>query len=153
MIKKSYLCQWQAFLDTELRIVKKKCFFTVLYRSPSQTFNELEDFCTDLNVFLSNVNDLNPACSVITGEFNARSPQWWGLDKENNQGPETSFLEESSSYTDLIFKCNPSFIIASGVELSLYEKCHYNLIYGKINLMLLFRNCIHMKFRITKMQR
>ena len=101
MIKKSYLCQWQAFLDTELRIVKKKCFCTVLYRSPSQTFNELEDFCTDLNVFLSNFNDLNPACSVITGEFNARSPQWWGLDKENNQGPETSFLTSSAAYSQL----------------------------------------------------
>ena len=92
----------------------------------------------------------HPACSVITGDFNARSPQWWALDKENNEDREISFLtcsvgysqlidqpthitKESSSCIDLIFTSNPSFISASGVELSLYEKCHHNLIYGKIN--------------------
>ena len=99
---------------------------------------------------MSNINDLNPACSVITGDFNARSSQWRSLDKENNEGREISFLtssagysqlidqpthiiKESSSCIDLIFICNPSFISASRVELSLYEKCHHNLIYGKIN--------------------
>ena len=99
---------------------------------------------------MSNINDLNPACSVITGDFNARSPQWCTLDMENNKGCEISFLtssagysqltdqpthitKESSSSIDLIFTSNPSFLSASGVELSLYEKCHQNLIYGKIN--------------------
>ena len=101
-------------------------------------------------MFLSNINDPNLACSAIIGDFNARSPQWWALDKENNEGCEISFLtswagssqlidqpthitKESSSCIDLIFTSNPSFISASGVELSLYEKCHHNLIYGKIN--------------------
>ena len=137
-------------LVTELRIGKKKCFFTCLYRSPSQTSDEFEDFCTVLNLFLSNINDLNPACSVITGDFNARSPQLWALDKENNEGREISFLtssvgysqlidqptyitKESSSCIDLILISNPSFTSASRVELSLYEKCHHDLIYGKIN--------------------
>ena len=41
--------------------------------------------------------------------------------------------KESSSCIDLIFISNPSIISALGVELSLYEKCHHNLIYGKIN--------------------
>ena len=45
----------------------------------------------------------------------------------------THITKESSSCIDLIFTSNPSFISASGVELSLYEKCHHNLIYGKIN--------------------
>ena len=39
---------------------------------------------------------------------------------------------ESFSCIDLIFTSIPSFIIASGGELSLYEKCHHNFIYGKI---------------------
>ena len=129
---------------------KRKCFFACLYRSPSQT-DEFQEFYTDLNLFLSNIDDHNPACSVITGDFNARSPQWWALDKENNEGREISFLtssagysqlidqpthitKESSSCIDLIFTSNPSFINASGIELSLYEKWHHNLIYGKINL-------------------
>ena len=125
IIKRNDLCQLHECLVTELRIGKEKCFFTCFYRSPSQTSEEFEDFCTDLNLFLSNVNDLNPACSVITGNFNGRSLQWWALDKETNAGREISFLRTQAS--------NPSFISVSGVELSLYEKCHHNLVYEKIN--------------------
>ena len=85
IIKRNVLCQLYECLVTELRIGKKKRFFTCLYRSLSKTSEEFEDFCKDLNLFLSNINDLNPACSVITGDFNARSPNG-GLDKENNEG-------------------------------------------------------------------
>ena len=42
-------------------------------------------------------------------------------------------LKDSSSCIDLISTSNPTFISASGVEPSLYEKRHHNLIYGKIN--------------------
>ena len=49
IIKRNDLCQLHGCLVTELRIGKKKCFFTCLYRSPTQTSNEFEDFCTDLN--------------------------------------------------------------------------------------------------------
>ena len=99
---------------------------------------------------MSNINDLNSAFSAITGDFNARLPQWWALDKEYNEGREISFLTSSASYNqlndqpthitkeffscrNLVFTSTPSFISASGVELSLYEKCHHNLIFRKIN--------------------
>ena len=74
IVKRNDLSQLHECLVTELRNGKKKCFFTCLYRSPSQISNEFEDFCTDLNIFLSNINDHKPACSVITGDYNARSP-------------------------------------------------------------------------------
>ena len=77
IIKRNDMCQLHECLVTELRIGGKKCFFTCLYNSPSQRSNELENFWTDLDLFLSNFNDLNPACSVITGDFNAISSQWW----------------------------------------------------------------------------
>ena len=84
-------------------------------------------------------NALNPAGSVVTEDFNAIPPQWWALDKENNEGGEISFFtssagyiqlidqpthitKESSSCIDLIFTSNPSFTSASRVKLSLYEK-------------------------------
>ena len=92
IIKRNDLCQLHKFLVTDLRIAKKKCFFTCLHRSPSQTSKEFEGFCKDLNLFLSNINDLNPAYSVITVDFNARSPQWCALNKENNEGSAISFL-------------------------------------------------------------
>ena len=102
IINRNDLCQLHEFLVTELRIGKKKYFFTCLYRSPSQTSEEFDDFWTDLNLFLSNINDLNPACSVITGDFNNRSRKWWALDKENNESREISFLTSSAGYCQWI---------------------------------------------------
>ena len=102
IIKRNDLCQLHEYLITELRIGKKKCLFTCLYRSPSQTSKEFEDFCTDLNLFLSNIKDRNPACSAVTGDFNVRSSQWWALDKENNENSEISFLTSSAGYIQLI---------------------------------------------------
>ena len=64
--------------------------------------------------------------------------QWWALDKEYNEGREISFVtshitKEFFPCRNLVFTSSPSFISASGVELSLYEKCHHNLIFRKIN--------------------
>ena len=67
-------------LITEIRVHKKMFFFSCLYKSPSQTQNEFEEFCNDLNLLLSNVNDVNTTLSVITGDFNAKSSGWWSLD-------------------------------------------------------------------------
>ena len=112
--------------------------------------HEFEDFYPDLNLSLSNINAHNLACFIIIGDFNARSPHWWVLDKENNESREISLLtssaghsqlidqrthktKESSSFMDLILRSNSSFISASGVAQSLYKKYHHNLIYGKIS--------------------
>ena len=115
----------------------KKCFFTCLHIW--WICDEFEDFCTNFNLFLSNVNDLNLACSVKTGDFNARSPQWRALHKKNNDGREINFLTSSAGHSQLIDQPTRktkessscidriatssylSFISASCVELSLYE--------------------------------
>ena len=130
----------------------------------------------EFNLHLSDINDFNPAYSFIIGDFNTRSPLWWELDEENNEGREISLLtsssgnnestdqpihvtKESPSCIDLIFTSNQSFMSASGAELLLYEECHHKLIYGNMNLCYKYkivfqsRNCIYVKFRITKIQR
>ena len=61
---------------------KKKCFFTCLCRSPSQSFDEFDTFCSNLNLLLSNINDLNPASSIVVSDFNARTSEWGLSDKE-----------------------------------------------------------------------
>ena len=38
-----------------------------------------------------------------------------------------------SSCTDLIFSTSPNLIRATGIELSTFETCHLNLIYGIID--------------------
>ena len=41
--------------------------------------------------------------------------------------------KESSLCTDLIFAISPNLIRETGVELSIFQKCHHNLIYGIID--------------------
>ena len=121
--------------------------FLCLYRSPSQGREEFESFCFS---FLSNINDLSPACSIIASNFNARSLEWWKLDKENFEEPEiniitrvagysqlinqaTHITKDSLSCSDLIFTSNPNLVNSSGVEMSLFEKGYHNIVYGKID--------------------
>ena len=99
---------------------------------------------------MSNVNDVNATLSVITGDFNAKSSRWWNLDKDNAEGREiksltsacgysqlinrpTQVTKESSSCIDLILATSPNLIRETGVELSIFEKCHHNLIYSIID--------------------
>ena len=76
VIKRDDLCNLNECLGLEIRIGGEKCFFSCLYRSPSQGREEFESFCTDFDLFLSNINDLSLVCSIITGDFNARSTKW-----------------------------------------------------------------------------
>ena len=115
--------------------------------SPSQTQDEFEEFCNDISLLLPNVNDANATLSVISSDFNAKLSKCWNLDKENAEGQETKSLtpacrysklinkpthvtKESSTCIDLIFATSPNFIRKTGAELSIFEKCHQNLIYG-----------------------
>ena len=99
---------------------------------------------------MSNIYDVSPACSIITGDFNARSTKWWKLDKENLEGREINIITRAAGYSqlinqpthitkdyftciELIFTSNPNLINSSGVEMSLFEKCHHNIVYGKID--------------------
>ena len=43
----------------------EKCFFTCLYRSPNQYHKELENFSSNLDILLSNINDIDTTCSVF----------------------------------------------------------------------------------------
>ena len=45
----------------------------------------------------------------------------------------THFTNSPSSFIDLIFTSNPSIIVDSGIEKSLFSSCHHDIIYGKIN--------------------
>ena len=50
-----------------------------MYRSPSQNNEELKNFCANFDLLLSNINEGIPICSIITGDFNARSSNWWKM--------------------------------------------------------------------------
>ena len=56
------------------------------------------------NLFLSNVNDEFPICSVVTGDFNTRNERLWKNDITNSLSLELDSLTSSAGYTQIIDK-------------------------------------------------
>ena len=136
IIRRDDLCSLQECLVVEIKSGGQSCFFTCLYRSPSQNQDQFELFCGDLDLLcLSNINDLNPDCSISIGDFNARSSKWQALDSpDSSEGHKIESLTSTAAYTKLIhqpthinntssscrhliFTTNASFVKDSGVEL------------------------------------
>ena len=122
----------------------KKVIVYVIYRSPSQNNCKLDSFLTDFNHLLSEINKCKPS-SVITGDFNARSPAWWTKDVHTTEGSKlfsltssngfsqligkpTHIQTNSSSYIDLVFTDQPNLSVNSGVHSSLHQNCHHQIV-------------------------
>ena len=150
LIRRNDLTNIKDCFVTEINVNNKKCFFTCLCRSPSQSHDELERFCTNFDLLLSNINNLHPTCSVVLGDFNAKCSKWCAPDKNNTSGIEldnitttsgynqmidkpTHFINESSSRIDLIFSSNVNLTKNCGIEQSPYKTCHHNIIYRTLN--------------------
>ena len=97
---------------------------------------------------LSKMQSENPICVIFTWDHNCRWTQWWESDSENNEGKlfeplaldlglhqlisePTHLIGESKSCIDLIFIYQPNLIIESGVNPSLHDQCHHQIVYGK----------------------
>ena len=104
---------------------------------------------------LSDINSFNPDFSVILGDFNAKSKNWWPdgaptiegsriVFLTNSYGSQqlisepTHILENSSSCIDLILTDQPNLIMDSGTHPSLHPKCHHKIIFCKINLKIIY---------------
>ena len=63
----------------ELKLGRKKIFFTVLYRSPSckHISPEFQDFLSNFETLYSIIKTENPFAIFFTGDFNAHSQLWW----------------------------------------------------------------------------
>ena len=135
----------------EIQLNRKKYFFVVIDRSPSQDQNEFDNFTINFELLLSKMHAENLFCVVITGDFNCRSCQWWDNDIENNEGKlfesltadvglhqlisgPTRMMGDSKSCIELIFTDQPNLIIESGVHRSLHEHCHHQIVYGKLSV-------------------
>ena len=135
----------------EVQLDKKKYFFAILYRSPSQSQFEFQDFMNNFELMLSNMSGENPYSVIITGDFNCRSTNWWEDDIENEEGklfePFTSdlglhqlinepthFIGNSRSCIDVIFTDQPNLFLETGVHPSLHENCHHQIVYGKLSV-------------------
>ena len=54
-----------------------KCYIAVIYCSPSQSCSEFEDFLFNLEKLINQIKQLKPSFTIILGDFNARSSDWW----------------------------------------------------------------------------
>ena len=88
---------------------------------------------------------------ILLGDFNAKSKSWSINDTTTEEGiilenltslfgikqlisDPTHSLQHSSSCIDLIFVNQPNLAIDSGIQPSLHQNCHHQIIFGKLNL-------------------
>ena len=147
LIRGNDLSILQECLVTEVIVDKEKCFFICLYRSPNLNHEELENFNSNLHLLLSNINDNHPICSIRIGDFNAKSSKCCNSDKSIRASGEldnitksagysqlinqpTHFVNKTSSCVNLIFSSDLNITKNCGIEKTIHEKCHHDIIYG-----------------------
>ena len=138
----------QEAIVTEISVKNEACFFTCFIGHQVKVMTSLKT--SELNLLLTNINNNQPACSILMGDFNAKYSKWCSSDENDIAGLEidnitttagysqlinkpTHFINGTSSCIDLIFSSNVSFIRNYGIEQSIYEKCHHNITYGTLD--------------------
>ena len=127
------------------------CNFISLYSSPSQSFDEFENFFYNLDLTLKVLTQKNLFLTVTIGDFNAKFNKWWSTDKARPEGAkpdnltsqsgQTQLLKEPTRFSDnyrsiinLIFTSQPNLVVDFGIHLCLHETCHHQIIYSKFDL-------------------
>ena len=138
-------------LICEVTMQNKKGYAVVVYRSPSQSTYEFESFLSGLEDLLSNIICSKSQFTIILGEFNSRSPEWWSEDIITLHGTQidslttthgskelifdsTHILPQSPYCTDLIFTDKLKYVTDCGAYSSLHPNCHHQITFCKLNL-------------------
>ena len=80
---KEWSFYYTGMLIDRILVNNGKYFFTCLHKSPSQIHKELDTFCSNVDLLLSNLNDNHPSCSILIDDFNAKCSKWCSSDKGN----------------------------------------------------------------------
>ena len=70
----------------EVKLNRKKIFFVLSYCHPNLSSMEFDEYVKSLEYIYESINNEKPALTIITGDFNARSPLFWENDSENREG-------------------------------------------------------------------
>ena len=73
-------------VNFEIMIGNKICNFITLYRSLSQSQDDLQAFIKNLEMNLETLAQRNPFLMVVIGDFNAKSKHWCSQDSTNFEG-------------------------------------------------------------------
>ena len=135
----------------ELKVGKKRCFITCLYRSPANnTKDKINEFVINLEKNIMSIDRKNPYVSFILGDFNAKNTNWWGnindyqgtqIDQIASMHGYNQIINEATifepncepSCIDLMFCSQPNLIQNSCTYASLFERCHHQIIFAEIN--------------------
>ena len=148
MVNIGYLDECLSF---ELQIGNKIWNFVALYRYPSQSQDNSETFANNFEMMLEFLAQRNPLLLTATGDFNAKSSNWYNKDKTSFKSntienvtsqlglhhvinEPTHILPNSSLYIDLIFTSQPNMVIKSGVYSSFHSSCHHQIVFAMINM-------------------
>ena len=130
----------------EVSIQNCKGYIGVIYRSPSQSTAEFEEFLSNFEDILNTTASSSSLFTIILGDFNARSSSWWKNDKATVEGAllealtslhgfhqlisePTHILPTSTSSIDLIFTDLSSLAVDNGTHSTLNPKCRHQITY------------------------
>ena len=123
----------------------KSCNFISLYRSPSQSLDFFEKFADNLQLSLDKFSNRNPFLTVVLGDFDTKSSNWYKHNKTTYEGSKidavtsqfrllqsikepTHILRNSSSGINLILNyliSHLSLVVELDVYLPLHSNCHH----------------------------
>ena len=129
----------------------KKGHVISLYRSPSQTPDQFDNFLQLFEELLQDIFKLKSSFVLITGDFNCRNSNWYLGDPVTPQGVRvealtyfyglnqliktpTHLLQNSATCIDLVFTNQLHLVMESGVHSSLSSTCHHETVFAKLNL-------------------
>ena len=101
----------------EIKINRKKIFFVLSYCHPDLAIIEFDDYVKSLEHIYECICKENPTLTIITGDFNSRSPLFWENDIENSEGRVfnnfliSNNLEELINEPTHIRDCDPQYCI------------------------------------------
>ena len=70
-------------LVAEITLNRKKIFFIHSYCHPNLISSDFDAYINSLEQIYECISKENPAVTILTGDFNARSPLFWDHDTEN----------------------------------------------------------------------
>ena len=148
MLNINYLQECICF---DLKIGSKLCTIVSLYRSPSQSADEFDNFLNKLNLTMESITQKNSFLTVVIGDFNAKSSKWLVDDKTTQEGLEienllsqfspsqvigepTQISQNFNSCIDLLFTNQQNLITDLEIHPSLHSNCHHQIIYRNFHL-------------------
>ena len=123
-------------INLEIRIDDKLCNLICLYRSPSQNMEEFETSVKNLELNLELIFTKYPYLTVVIGDFNVKSQNWYKDNKTRFSGTKLEIMTSHYGLTTQIIN-EPALILedaSSCIALTLHLSQIWSLIVGFIFL-------------------